>query len=774
MYSYKHISHVVTGIFLVSAVISYPVTAQRDTSAALIEEIVVSARKREEFLGDVPVSVTAFTGEAIEKFGLEDIEDTYGAVPGLYFTGNLLAPTQNFRQLVLRGVGANSQLEPSVATIVDGVYAPSIAFDMDFLDVERIEVLKGPQGSLFGRNTEGGALNIVTRKPGEEARARFNALYDEFNTFSASGSLSGPISEQNRLYGKFVALYSRTDGFINNNTSVDSEQVVNNVTATPIPREFGHESIARRDMDKSDKYAFAGGLRWILSDDIEVNIALDYSHFNGGDQAPGPLAGCKCYTVDSDVQFDHDAENFGVSFTLDWDMPFGTLTSITGWRDADNSTPFDMDGVVNSPVAPFSARVGNIHDFDFRQTVLSEELRLASSGDSAFNWLIGLYYFEEENDSDRWYNFPNTDDAGGAAPQQLLDGLWNEQIVNIDRTGGAVFGQASYNYNEKAEVSAGARYSYEEAEVEALEIFAIPGANFGLPFDFTSLFSGWPDFVTPHEDRASWNDFSPMVSGKYYWTDNVMTYVTWSKGFKAGSYQKAPVVPADVKPIAPEEIESLEFGAKAAFFDRRLSIDIAGYFLDLENMQLQAAIISDGLVTSAITNASNAEVEGIEAAVIVRPDEKLTLTASFGWTDTEFVDYTINPVGTTIVDRSGDSFPNTPEYTFHASAEYVHPIGYKDWRVSAYLSYRYIDETYAGSDSVSVDPIIDVPNWEQLDLKVSLEAEKWRLTAFADNLTDEYIVLTRWNPFFIEPNLSFLKNRVAPPRRIGVSLTYSY
>ena len=774
MYSYKHINYVLNGFFLISSLISFPVTAQSDTSAALIEEIVVSARKREELLGDVPVSVTAFTGEAVEKLGLVDIEDTYGVIPGLYFTGNLLSPTQNFRQLVIRGVGANSQLDPSVATIIDGVYAPSIAFDIDFLDVERIEILKGPQGSLFGRNTEGGALNIITRKPDEEIRVKFNALYDEFNTFSFAGSLSGPISEQNRLYGKLVAMYSETDGFINNNTSIESKRVVNNVTATPIPRRFGHNSIARKDMDESDKYAFSGSLRWIPSDNVEVNVAFDYSRFTGGDQAPGPLASCECYTIDTDIQFNHDGENRGVSFTLDWDMPVGTLSSITGWRDADNSTPFDMDGVVNSPVAPFSARVGNIHDFDFRQTIFSEELRLASKGDSSLNWLIGLYYFNEENDSDRWYNFPNTDDPDGAAPQQLLDGLWNEQIVNIDREGGAVFGQASYDFNEKIEVSVGARYSYEEAEVEALEIYAIPGANFGLGFDFTSLFSGWPDFVTPHKDRASWNDFSPMVSGTYRWTDDIMTYVTWSQGFKAGSYQKAPVVPADVKPIAPESIESLEFGAKATFFDRKLAIDIAGYFLDLEDMQLQSAIISEGLITSAITNASSAEVEGIELAVTARPVEQLILTASFGWTSTEFIDYQIIPVGTTIVDRSGDSFPNTPEYTFHASVEYVQPLGYKDWQLSTYLSYRYIDETYAGSNSVSVDPIIDVPDWEQLDLKVSLESEKWRLTAFADNLTDEYIVLTRWNPFFIEPNLSFIKNRVAPPRRIGVSFTYSY
>lgn len=765
------------GISLLIGPAVLPVAAADNAgSVAMIEEIVVSARKREESLGDVPVSVTAFSGSTIEKLGLEDIEDTYGAVPGLYFSGNTLSPTQNFRQLVIRGVGSNSQLEPSVATVVDGVYAPSIAFDMDFLDVERIEILKGPQGSLFGRNTEGGVLNIVTRKPNETFKGKFNLLYDEFETVTAAASVSGPLAEQQGLYGKLAVMHSTTDGFITNRTSqdIDKNSVVNNVTATPIPRPFGHKSISRSNMDESDKYAIAAGLRWVVTDNLELNLAMDYSEFDGGDQAPGPLASCNCYRVDTDVQFDHDGDNRGVALTLDWETEIGTLTSITGWREIENSTPFDMDGVVNSPVAPFSPRVGNIHDFDFEQSIFSEELRFASNGDGPWTWLVGLYYFEEENDSDRWYNFPNADDVGGAAPQQALDGLWNDQIVEIDRSGHALFGQVSYTFNDKLELSLGARYSREKAEAEALEIFAIPGANFGLPFDFTSLFSGWSDFVTPVKDDESWSDFSPMFSAKYYWREGVMTYLTWSQGFKAGSYQKAPVVPDDVVPIDPEEVTSVELGLKAEFFGRRLLVDLAGYMLDLDDMQLQSAVISGGLITSAINNASSAEVKGFELSLTAMPIQNLTLTTNVGWTDTEFKDYKINPVGTTIVNRSGDDFPSTPELTLFASAEYVFPLGNNGLELSTYLSYRYVDDTYVGSNAVSVDPIIGVPDWEQIDLKVSLQAEKWRLTLFADNITDEYIVLTRWNSFFIEPNQAFVKNRVAPPRRVGVSFTYDF
>jgi len=198
------------------------------------------------------------------------------------------------------------------------------------------------------------------------------------------------------------------------------------------------------------------------------------------------------------------------------------------------------------------------------------------------------------------------------------------------------------------------------------------------------------------------------------------------------------------------------------------------YHLDIEDMQLQSAIVSEGLVTSAITNASKARVNGAELSLTARPVDRLTLSSSIGWTDTEFEEYLISPDGIEVVDRSGDDFPNTPEFTFFASAEYAWPVGDRGLELVAYSSYRYVDDTYAGSDSVSVDPILPVPDWHQLDVQLSLQSDRWRATLFVDNVTDEYIVLTRWNPFFIEPNLSYVKNRVAPPRRVGVSFTYNF
>jgi iron complex outermembrane receptor protein len=742
---------------------------------AVLEEIVVSARKRDESIRDVPASIAAFTGATIEQYGIRDIEDTYGTVPGLYFTGNPLSPNRDFRQLVIRGVGANSQLEPSVATIIDGVYSPALAFDLDFLDLERIEILKGPQGSLFGRNTEGGALNIVTRKPDEEFRARVSVEADEFNSYELAARVSGALSEENQVYGKLAVLYYQTDGYITNNAAVatPAASIINNVTPVPLSRAWTHNSVSRRNQDEGEKLAVSAGLRWV-GKSTEIAFNADVSSFEGGDPAPGPLEDCNCYEVNGESLFDQESDNAGASLNIDWDTAAGTLTSTTGWRRLESSNPWDFDGTALTAGTP---RVGNVHDFDMLQEIFSQELRLASDNDGAFNWLLGAYYFDETNESDRFYNFPNLDDPGGAAPQQFLDGLWNQQIVNIDRSGYAVFGQFTYNATDRLEFALGARYSDEDADVAALEAYCFPFVGFtGVAVDtFCSVDQGdWVDFQTPTNDSASWDNFSPSLSAKYNFGEDSMVYFSYAAGFKAGSYQKAPVAVSDVEPIDEEVIDSYEIGIKSTFLDGRLQIDAAIYRIDLEDMQLQAAVIRNGITVSAITNAGAAEVTGVDFSLTARPVDQLTLALNIGYADSEFTDYQIIPDGVTVIDRSGDSFPNTPETTVGASIDYVFTLS-NDLDLSLFANYRSIDDTYVGTNSVSVDPIIAVPSWEQLDLQATLGTEKWTLTAFVDNATDEYIVLSKWNPFFIEPALvGTIHNRVAPPRRAGLRFTYNF
>lgn len=753
-------------ILTAGTTVTYAADDVAPTSLNIIEEVQVTARRREESIQDVPSSVTAFSGDYLLDQNITSIEDVFGRVPGLYFTQNSLGPVKGLRQLVIRGVGSESQLEPSVAVFVDGVYAPSLAFDHGFFDLERVEVLKGPQGSLFGRNTEGGVLNVVTRKPDEELQARLTTTIDEFDTYLASGSVSGPLSEQNQLFGRVGAFYSQTDGFITNNSAVAGDPVVN-ATDTPFTREFGHNSQSRKNADESKDYIFSGALRWLPTDNFEVNFSMDYAKFEGGDQAPGPLLSCECYEVNGDNLFDQETDNFGASITLDWEIPLGTLTSITGYRDISQSTPFDFDGV--------DFRVNNIHDFDFDQDIRSQEFRLAGDNER-LSWVTGLYYFEEKNSSDRWYNFPNVDDPNGAPPQGDFDGLWNQQIVDIDRTGAAAFGQVSVYLTEKWELTLGGRYSWEEAKVSALAAYAIPGDNFGIPVDATSLNQAdpWPDFVTPVKDSESWTDFSPTASVKYNFTDDFMTYLTYAQGFKAGSYQKAPVTPSDVYAIDPEKVDSYELGFKSTLLDGSLQWNAAAFYIELSDMQLQSVEVINGLPVSTINNASSAESKGVEMSIVYRPFTSLTLSLDYGYTDTELTDFFIADFNTgEPFDASGLSFPNTPKHTGFISAEYTYPINNAFDLVSS-VSYRYVDDIVVELPRTSADTGIPLDSWEQIDARIALYSDNWRISLFAENLTDEYIVLSAWDPFFIEPAGEYVKARVAAPRRVGLSVTYDF
>jgi iron complex outermembrane recepter protein len=724
-------------------------------SDPVLEEIVVTARKREEKLSDVPAAVTAYDQASIERLGVKDITDTYGLTPGLYFTGNFLSPGSDFHQLVIRGIGANSQLEPSVATFVDGVYSPSLSFDSDLLGVATVEVLKGPQGSLFGRNTEGGALNITTIKPSETLRGQVKFLVDEFNTEEASASVSGPLVS-GLLFGSAALSLRQSDYFVKQ-TGV--AQVGQN------PFFPGQDLIAKWNPDHTDLRGADGqrqvgtraSLRYVPTDRLEMTLAADFSQLLGVDQAPGPLASCRCHTVDGDQAFSQTSRNGGVSVSIKSTQAWGSLTSITGWRESTSNNPIDFDGT--------RVHLNNFQEFYTRQDTLSEELRAASPDESRLQWLAGLYGFKDQDLSDRFYIFS---DLGATA---ALNGLWNQQIVNVHRTGWAAFGSASYNVLPQLELTAGIRFSSEEAKVAALERYEIP-ANGNVPYISSVDGGGWPDFYTPVRDHKTWINVSPQGSVKFHWTDDIMSYLNIGQGFKAGGYQKAPVAVSDVTPVNPEKSTNYELGTKAGFADGRLFLDASLFYIKLTDQQLQSAVVRNGIVASAITNASSSRVEGAEVSLSAKPMDGLTLWLNGGLTDSKFLNYVIVPDGVNIVDRSGSAFPNTPKWTYSVSAEYRMPLPREGNDLSLDLTYRWVDRTYVGSNAVSVDPIIDVPSWSRLDARIAWSFGNSTITLFGDNITNNYIILSRWNSFFVEPQGAFIHNIVDARRRLGLSYAY--
>lgn len=734
--------------------------ADADADVGAINEITVTARKRDETLKDVPVAVSVFNAASLEKLGAKNVEGTLGVTPGLYVGGNFLSPSRDYRQLIIRGVGANSPLEPSVATFVDGVYSPALDFDNEFLDIDHVEVLRGPQGALFGRNTEGGAVNVVTRKPSlTETHGEAKASYGSFNTAQASASISAPLVND-VLAGNISFQMRQGDNFYKLTGTADTP-------ANPYfpGRDLVKEFLGNKQFSTGNgERLVSGRAKLLYSPDatFEAVLAGNLSYWRGQDQAPGPLSTCHCYTIDSDQAFESESRNGGISLTLTKKLPGFDINFIIGYSEASSDSAYDHDGT--------TYRTGNWTRYYRKQTSASAELRFSSNRGGKFNWLAGIYGYKATSFTDRWLNDNQMDGPDTAA--SYYNGLWNQQLTNIHSKGVAGFGQVTYDVIPDLEVAVGGRYSYEESTVSALERFEFP-AN-AVHGYLSSLDYGWSDFVTPVSRSGDWSNFSPQASIRYRITPDVSAYATVSKGFKAGSFQTAPVRPTDVTPIDPEKTTNYEIGLKGSLFDRVLQFDADVYYVKIKDQQLSAVVYLNGSAfpTTTINNVSSSHVQGFEVTASLHPTSRFTLGGNVALVDSKFDNYQVLSGGN-VIDRSGQAFPSTPKWTWNLDATYTIPLP-DDSRIVLNGNFRKVSSTYVGSDSSAVDPIINVPGWDRVDAGIAWEKGPWAVRLNVQNVTDNYIILSRFNSFNVLPLGSFVHDRVAAPRSFTGSIGYKF
>ena len=387
--------------------------AQTDAESegdAVLEEVRVTARIREESILDIPVSVTAFDGLNLERQGIFSAPQLFGRVPSLYFSqNNSRQSTADNRALVIRGVGANPVLEPSVGVFIDGIYVPSLGFDLEFLDIERVEVLRGPQGSLFGRNTEGGALRIITRKPSDEFRARGLIEVDDLESVRAMAALSGPLSDN--FSASLTVGAADTDGWTRN---------------------------TYLDLDGNDRTRalWRLALRYQVSDDTEIIFTADGKNEKGSEQGTAiNLSEGESYTFENDFDGDMEEDNNGFSLTIHHEFNNMSFTSLTGYRDISSSRAVDVDGEAEGP-----SQVGNEQRTFADQETWSQEFRLESDGSGAFDWIVGLYaygddeIYETDIQWDTYFALSPDSPPGGAVTR-------SEQ----NKSGYSVFGQGYFS-----------------------------------------------------------------------------------------------------------------------------------------------------------------------------------------------------------------------------------------------------------------------------------------------------------------------------------------
>lgn len=697
-----------------TALVASPLAAQElgavgpGTSDESGPDIVVTARKRAETLQDVPMAVTAVTDTDLAIRNVQDVNGLYAEVPGLYLAPGSVNNSADTAYLTMRGVGFNAGLEPAVGVFLDGMYIPQLGFDTAFLDLERVEVLRGPQGTLFGRNTQGGALNLVSRRPGPDLRGRVQLEAAEFGTYRAAGSISGPLVD--RLYVGVSAEHRTTDGFL-------------------------HNVVLGGQQDWSRQDTVRGVVRWVPSDDVEVMLIGDASHRYYNEAIRGVRLATRRYESLVDQDAPDTKDNHGAQLNVTAQLGSGlTLTSISGYRYSAADVFTDMDSRVSVqrqatlpgflPVArtpqTFS---GATLDVQTRQKFKSQELRLNGS-QGTVDWLAGGYYFDQDQDFDRYRRV-----GPGTVPFPAALYIYENHID--DRNGFAGFGQASWKATDAVELTGGGRWSHEKVIGTGNR-----GQVFGPPLN---LFQ-----PVNRNARASYSNFSWTASASYKAAPGTLLYATYAEGWKAGGINRSGSAAAN-SPYADESSQNYELGLKSSTRDQALTLNVALYYIKIRNQQVTNVIPDPGggpTPVSVVENAAGSHVSGAEAELTVRPVEGLRLRGSLSYSRSRFDEFVGAFTLTDKTDFSGTQFEKVPEATVFAAADYHVPLG-NNRALDFHAEYQFVDSIIIQDNtraSRSGDQLT-APAYDRVNLNISFDTGRGlRITGFVNNLLDTFDV----------------------------------
>jgi len=690
-----------------------------------IEEIVVTAQRRAESLQDVPIAITAFNEKMMKEAGITGIDNVAQFTPGFTLSSYNKVTPQPF----IRGIGTNASGagdDASVAVFIDEVYISRAgAYDSNLFDLERVEVLRGPQGTLYGKNVVGGALNITTRRPSEEFEAKVNISAGNYDAGGLQTYVSGPLSETVRA--KLALASGQRDGLVKN-------------------------TFTGSDLRDEDNLSARAGLLWEVDDSTEVYWAIDASRDResgvGRVLAGEPLAGVAAWSpslndrdnTDSLVDGYTDRDVWGTSLRITSEQSYGTWTSVTGYRSTDYQF---LDELV--PV--LSAHSLLMNYVDEEETQFSQELRLASSNDSSpFEWTVGAYYFHDDIERiEEWDTQGFAELFGYPYPTGFRSHSDAENLTSS----AALFGQVSYNLAEEWRFTVGGRYTEETKEFDI--------STSGLE----PLFGFLTENYTV-ESEETWDDFSGKLSIDYMGFDNILLYLSVGEGFKSGAFNSlAPDADQAAQSIDPELAMQVELGVKSQWLDDRVRLNAVVFSIDYQDLQVFQTTDDQRII---VTNAGQATSQGVELELIAKPLEGLDISASYSYLDATYDEYT-----TSGSDYSGNRLQRAPKNTYSISASYLMPLtdlGELAFRVD-YLSQNkvYFNPSNA---ALQVDE-----GYELVNARVAFEPEEgnWELALWGKNLSDEQYAVFKNDLSFIGTNST--ADILGDPRTYGVSFTWN-
>ena len=704
-----------------------PDASERDDRQAQVDVITVTARRREELLRDVPSSVSAFGEQQVKALQADQLNDIQYAVPNFYFEEG----DGSNAVIFLRGIGQNDSLsfvDSGVAVYLDGVFiARSQAAFLDVFDVERIEVLRGPQGTLYGRNSPGGAVKFISTPATDSFTGNIEAGVGNFGERVFKGRVSGPLAGD-QLRGKLAVTTRQHDGFANNRF-LDSQ-----------------------DGD-TELFAWRSSLEWTPNRDFSINAIFD-GKVSRPDRARSPIRltdvfafsdpfadppesvifepNENSFVAETNVNDLNDLSSWGITVRGDWAIsPEWSLESITGYREMDFDLVLDTDG---APLPLIDVVV--FQD----QEQFSQELRLSYAG-QGFNVTGGVFYFHDED-----LTLSGSDShAASIFGLPLIAFAPGAQLADTDQEteSFAVFVHSTFDLTDRLALEMGLRYTIDDkSSRRRFENFPDPDLRVAETFPEFLAGIGTPGpVISGSED---WDAITPRFSVSYDVTPEAMVFASAARGFKSGGFDGRAGSDFEFQPFDPETVWTYEAGIKSSLAQGRLAANLTYFYSDYQDLQVTSfgREAETGFFQSLFTNAAKAEIQGVELELAAQPVDGLSLQASVGFLDAEYEDFE-TLVNGELTDVSDRDLINSPKWNSHLSGTYNYPLG------RGLELVLHADASYRGevANEITDSPILRQGDYVMLNATLGLRTtdNRWELRAGGRNLSDANIIVQGFN-----------------------------
>lgn len=761
-----------------------PALAQDSASEVIgIEEITVTARKRTESLQDTPIAISAVTADGLTSRGIDNVTQIGDFTPNVKFNASMPISASNATAAIfIRGIGQNDyqlSADPGVGLYLDGVYiSRGVGNVLDVLNVERIEVLRGPQGTLFGRNTIGGAVSVVTAKPGDTIGGNIELTTGRFNRIQAKGSIDLPLAEG--IYSSFSGFYHNRDGYVkgaipdapdlgDTNTLAgrfalrlepSSNVTINLAVDGTRSREESAPVVALAIDETAPAAAYwnaaYSGAAAICTDLANPARLTNPSCYNS-QWALAPFRSASTFQTISSV-FDNagsrryqsasDLNIWGVSGSIEWRLSDSiTLKSITAYRKVTGFWTRESD---HSPASIVQTKS------EWTQDQFSQELQLIGSAlDDKLNWVLGGYYSDESGNHEDYVS--------------IVDAVFLSGAVLKGRST-AAFAQASYDIVENLSLTGGIRWTEDKKTFGNDNQYVIEaGFLTGAPFnpDGSGLANGDP-LMGPLGSRASQTDkaWTPMASLSYRWSPEILTYISYSKGFKGGGFTQRVFPPfANIPSFKPEKSTTYEFGFKTDLLDRRLRLNGALFWNDYSELQVTVNDPSLGFAP-IIQNAAKARIKGIELELQARPTEALRIEAGLGYLDAGYRSVDIRALNAGV--NVNSKLQNAPKWTLSSGISYAIPAGDLG-KFTPRVDWSYRSKVY--NDAVN-SPSLVQGGYHIVNAAIAYTdtTDKWLVTLGVKNLTKEVYL----NSGYIDSFGGVTEGVYGRPREWYLSARYNF